>query len=171
MKMTLFADASFHPRTGAGGWGAWAIRDDWNRGQFLGGPIKFKNHKIDNSNTAEMAGIALALWQLDKQQALDGVEQVMIQCDNIAALGFIHKKIPRTKIIAQRGIFIGKTRWQNPVVAVMLDTIKEILDGKQVQVKHVKGHQGGELNGRAWVNTQCDAEARRHMTAMKRELR
>ena len=170
MRMTLFVDASFHPTTGAGGWGAWAKRDDWDRGRFFGGPIAFKEHKLDNSNTAEMAGIALALWVLGRDGVLAEVTEITIQCDNIAALGFINKRVSRVTIIAQKGIFIGKATWQNPVVPIMLDTVRKLLDGKRVKIKHVKGHQSKDKDGRGWVNMQCDAEARRHMQTMKKAL-
>lgn len=81
MRMTLFVDSSFCHKTGAGGWGGWAVRDDWQRGQFSGGPIRLREHAVDSSNTAEIAGIALALWRLHAGDALKGVTEILIQCD------------------------------------------------------------------------------------------
>lgn len=169
-RMTLFVDASFHPQSGAGGWGSWAIRDEWPQGVFQGGPIRFKAHEIDNSNTAELAGIALALWSHNQQGHLVDLDEVMIQCDNVAALSCIHKRVPRTRIVTQRGIFIGKTSWNNPVVPIILDTIKSTLASTRVALKHVKGHSDPRKDGRSWVNMQCDREARKHMSAMRKEL-
>lgn len=169
--MTLFVDSSLHPPTGAAGYGAWAKRDDWGRGRFSGGPITLKKGRLDNSNETELAGIALALWYHHKEGNLENVFELMIQCDNTAALAFILNRVPKSRVIRTGNAFIRtKPKNKNPIVPVVLDTIADLVKGKQVALRHIKGHQGGELAGRAWVNMQCDQEARRHMLAQRKYL-
>lgn len=174
MKMTLFADASLCSETGAAGWGSWAIRDGWGRGRFQGGQIKLKDTKITASNTAETAGIALALWQHYVQGDLKDLEAIMIQCDNLTALGYIKMRLPWAVVSKAKGIKHGgnivPVGGQSPVVRRMVDTIAETVQGMQVTLRHVKGHNDPEADGRSWVNNQCDAEAKRHMKALRKEL-
>ncbi|QIG69500.1 ribonuclease H protein [Rhizobium phage RHph_Y1_1] len=175
MKMTLFADASLCSETGAAGWGSWAIRDGWGRGRFQGGQIKLKDcKKITSSNTAETAGIALALWQHYVQGDLKDLEAIMIQCDNLTALGYIKTRLPWAVVSKAKGIKHGgnivPVGDASPVVRRMVDTIAETVQGIQVTLRHVKGHNDPSMDGRSWVNNQCDAEAKRHMKALRKEL-
>lgn len=173
--MTLFADASLCSETGAAGWGSWAIRDGWGRGRFQGGQIKLIGPKITASNTAELAGIALALWQHYVQGDLKGLTSIMIQCDNLTALGYILAKMPRAIVSKKPGLAHGgnivPVRGGSPVVERMLDTVAETLHGLTVTLRHVKGHNDPEMDGRSWVNNQCDAEAKRHMKELRKQLR
>lgn len=178
MKMTMFADASLCLETRAGGWGAWIKRDDWGRGMTLGGQLRCP---LKGSTTAELCGIACALWHARDRGYLSGILHLMIQCDNVSALGLLRIPLPHARM-APSG---EKTdvQWLAPVKPLTLhrlsDTEKEALDVVKgalpdasiaVSLRHVKGHGTGET-GRSWVNEQCDAEARRHMVTLRRQLR
>lgn len=170
MMLTLFADASFCPKTGAAGWGSWAIKDGWPKGKFLGGPIR---RELSTSNTAELCGIAAALWKHDQDGDLEGVTALMLQCDNVTALGYILAALPQASVRRlknQRNAPIGLARTQNKLHLEALDAIRKAGHGRRIFLRHVKGHNGTD-DGRSWVNTQCDAEARRHMEARRVELR
>src|SRR5262245_1015771 len=79
--VAIFADASFCPKSGAVGWGAWAKRDTWGRGKFMGGPIR---REIRNSTEAELCGIAAAIWQLNSEGLITDAAAFVVQCDNLA---------------------------------------------------------------------------------------
>jgi len=175
--MTLFVDASFCDRTGAAGWGAWAIRDDWGKGAFTGGTIKLADYRISSSTTAEIAGIALALWRLKAAGSLAGLHTLMIQCDNVAALAYIFQHVPNSTINygpksrENKSQHIrDKHKVRSPVVKKVLQTIRETVKGITIELRHVKGHQDPSSGGRAWVNHQCDREADRHMRALRKEI-
>lgn len=177
MRMTLFVDASFCDRTGAGGWGAWAIRDDWGKGAFSGGSIKLTGVQLSSSTTAEIAGIALALWRLKAAGSLDGLRVIMIQCDNVAALSYIFQHVPNATVNHgpkskenKSGHIRDKHKVKSPVVKKILQTIRETLKGITVELRHVKGHQNPGSGGRAWVNHQCDREADRWMRELRKEI-
>lgn len=169
MNMTLFVDASFHPETRAAGWGSWAIRDDWNKGRIMGGPVLYRDGKPETSNAAELAGIALALWKHDRLGDLQGVTRFLLQCDNIVALALIKQTIPGTRVVHTNKAHIGKTSFKDHKTEQVIETIREIIDGRSLSVKHVKGHKAN-ASGRFWVNTACDAEARKHMTEMRKKI-
>lgn len=167
--VTIFADASFCPKTGAAGWGAWAIRDGWGKGRFMGGPIR---RQIRNSTEAEICGLASAVHDLHRAKLLADVEAFILQCDNVAALGSIHHRVPWArwaKSCDARDVaaHFRKTKLRD-IEAEAIDAIKQITFGHAVWLRHVKGHVSG--TGRNWVNQQCDAEAGRHMRAMRLEL-
>lgn len=169
MMLTLFADASFCPRTGAAGWGSWAIKDGWQRGKFLGGPLR---RPMKSSTTAELCGLASALWMHDRAKELDDVNIFMLQCDNITALGYILAKLPRTSVRQLKGARQANIIPSHTDVKLhleALDAIREIVGDRQINLRHVKGHNGTN-DGRSWVNTQCDEEGRRHMQARRLEL-
>lgn len=173
MKMTLFADASFCPRTGAAGWGSWAIRDDWQRGKLQGGPIK-AHRKIKASNNAEVAGIALALWYHKHAGDLDGLTDILLQCDNVIALGYIKQKIHRTTVsvakVNRHHPRIVACGFSDKLVIAATQTIADMLEEiPNVGVRHVKGHSKTG-DSRSWVNEQCDKEARRHMLVVRKEI-
>ncbi len=170
MMLTLFADASFCPKTGAAGWGSWAIRDGWPKGKFLGGVFR---REITTSNTAELCGIASALWQHNKDGDLEGVKTLMLQCDNIVALGCIMRHVRGAyvkNLPGKKNVFIHPAPKMNGKLNMeAVEAIKTIVDGRSVMLRHIKGHNGTG-DGRSWVNSQCDAEARRHMQARRKEL-
>lgn len=169
MLLTLFADASFCPKTGAAGWGSWAMRDGWSKGKFLGGPLR---RAMTTSNTAELCGLASALWKHDKDGDLAGIQIFMLQCDNVVALGYIMSRLSNATARPLDGVrqaTIPRSFTRNKLCLEALAAIEQIVGDRRVLLRHVKGHNGTD-DGRSWVNTQCDAEARRHMVARRREL-
>lgn len=168
MKMTLFVDASFCSKTEASGWGSWAIRDEWKRGRFRGGPLNTRL-PIRNSNAAEVAGIGMSLWQHSMLGDLQGLTSILIQCDNVAALGYIYTAIPRA--IRSGQLPISKANWRtDELVGEVTHTIAELLSGvPQIGLRHVKAHTKND-DGRSWVNRRCDAEAKKNMFLQRKRL-
>ena len=171
MMLTLFADASFCPDTGAAGYGAWAIKETWDRGRFFSGPI---NVKCKSSNDAELLGIVSAAYALEEQKAFHDVTSIMIQCDNVTALGFILQSIPNTRVRPIAGLrapLLQGAPTGNKHNLKALKWFQETLAGKRVWLRHVKGHNTVENDGRSWVNTRCDEAARKHMVVRRAFLR
>lgn len=174
MKMTLFADASFCHKTGAGGWGAWAKRDDWPKGEFLGGPL---DCELRSSTTAELCGIACALWHCFDVGHLSGVSSLMVQCDNTEALSLIGHMLPTAFVYGSGdrrdqqhlpAVKPGRLRKLSIVENEALTVIATAVGDTRVLLRHVKGHTDRDT-GRAWVNGHCDAEARRHMEVLRKQ--
>lgn len=162
----MFVDASWHPETKAAGWGAWMVSDAWPRGQFDEGEIILKKRKCHSATVAEMAGIGLAVWNAHRRGDLEPVTELMIQCDCLAALQYI-----RCGLNAEqgKGLRISPLMWGSIIVGDIIETLKIVLEGKRIIVKHVKGHQESNT-GRAWVNNQCDAAAKRNMRSMRARI-
>lgn len=167
--VTVFSDASFCPKTKAAGWGAWAKRDGWENGRFYGGPLR---REMPNCTIAELCGAASVFWFLGRQNTFVDVDWIMLQCDSIAALSAIHT-LPSS--IWSRGRDAKKAasiaRRKKPFTALereALDAIDQAVSGRRLVLRHIKGHQNE--TSQHWVNNQCDAEARRHMQAMRLEL-
>lgn len=167
MNMTLFADASLCPRTGAAGWGAWAKHSDWDAGRFAGDP--FRRH-MEHSTQAELCGIASAIWHFDRHyDAFTGLHWLIVQCDNIHALSTLrHIGATEAKRKGARDVRLVFPRAAKlkPIEKEALDAIQNIMGDTPIFLRHVRGHRYGD--GRSWVNTKCDEEARRHMEAMRK---
>jgi ribonuclease HI len=169
--LTVFVDASHCSQTRAAGWGAWARRDDWQRGALLGDGFK---QDIPNSAVAELCGIANALTVLKQQGAFADIVLINVQCDCLRALSLMLTCIPWCTISkkAKTGSAIPLIRNSN--IAVMeqqaIDAIRVATSGHRISVKHVKGHSG-RAEGRSWVNDQCDRIAKRHMEQQRTERR
>lgn len=166
-SITIFADASFCPKTRAAGWGAWAKRDGWQAGRFFGGPLR---REITNSTQAEVCAMASALWRLNQDALIADAHTFVIQCDNVAALAAI-RRLPNsgwTRSDDRRDADLAVRRGElAPIEQEAVEAIETIAQGRPIWLRHVKGHVSG--TGRNWVNRQCDAEARRHMQAVRAE--
>jgi ribonuclease HI len=167
--LTLFADASFCPKTGAAGWGSWAIRDGWPKGKFHGGAFR---RELRNANEAELCGLASALWMHNRGGDLAEVDTFMLQCDNMVALETIRQHcggiFRKAKGIRLPPPNIRKTKL-SAIEHEAVKAISEIANARSILLRHVKGHNGTD-DGRSWVNTQCDTTAKLHMKARRREL-
>lgn len=167
MMLTLFADASHCPKTGACGWGAWARRDGWDKGEFLGAQFKTP---MKNIAEAELCALANALYHLDSKNLLDGVTGIMLQSDNLRCLSIIASRVPNVVIrnheeaakvpLLSPGAILSKIELK---AVPTFETIRLRLS--YMAVRHVKGHKAGE--GRQWVNRQCDEIAGKHMQDMR----
>lgn len=171
--LTLFVDASYCPKTKAAGWGAWLIKDGWDRGRFLGGPMR---RPFRSTLTVELCGIASAVHDLEVEGVLDSAKIIVVQCDNISALGAIVSNVPNASAASRRDVrdveHIPTVRMSScdSYAQEAIRYLRTVLVGKRIFARHIKGHQS-DNTGRAWINDQCDAEAKRHMRAVREELR
>lgn len=168
--LTVFVDASHCSTTRASGWGAWAKRNDWDRGSLIGG--RFAD-RMPNAGVAELCGIANALTALKKNDAFDQIELINIQSDCLRALQIIFTLVPGVKKSAKADNAAPVLPMQGKITDVEASAAKVIaslVDGFKVTVKHVKGHSK-DKQGRSWVNQQCDRIARGHMKDAREELR
>lgn len=168
--LTLFVDSSLCPQSAAGGWGAWAIREDWQSGILFGGPFgRFTSPRT--SREAELCGIANAIAALTKLDHLADVGRILVQCDCLQALEMIAGRLDRVTVSDHReghGIRPGGMRATELEIAA-LAAIEKV--GKPLLVRHVYGHRKGQ--SRQWVNRQCDTLAKTYMRqarAMRREV-
>lgn len=166
--LTLFVDSSLCLQTAAGGWGAWAIRDDWRAGHLFGGPFGRSTHP-QTSREAELCGIANALAALRKLGYLDDVERVLIQCDCLQALEIIAGRLQSVVVSNHPAGHMIRPGAMRPteLETAALAAIDEV--GRPLLVRHVYGHRKGE--DRQWVNRQCDAVAKGHMRAARAQRR
>lgn len=166
--MTLFVDASFCPDTGAAGFGSWAIRDGWLRGRMHSAPLETRTPLL-SSNAAEIAGIGMALWHHHLSGDLAGLDSINIQCDNLAALGYIRRGITRSKRVGKQAF--SDLGWKHDeLIGRVISTIDKLLvDIPSVTLKHVKGHSRKD-NGRSWVNHHCDRLAKSQMLIARNRL-
>jgi ribonuclease HI len=165
MILTLFCDASHCSRTLCAGWGAWAKREEWERGRIFGGPL---TSKPTNSTEAELAAIANALQQLAGSGDLAGIKTLMIQSDSLAALAVV-RSLPtaawsRSDDRRDSSSAPAKKRLSASDTA-SLSIIREAAGRRPLFLRHIKGHKSG--TGRNWVNGQCDRVAKRHMVQLR----
>lgn len=168
MLLTLFCDASYRLETNVAGWGAWAKRNEWERGLVFGGLV---HHNIRNSTDAETCGIACAISNLSRNGSLAGISSILVQCDSASALGvyMLYSKVSVSHSGHQKDVaFIHKRKNISPAEQQALEEVERMLDGRRVFLRHVKGHSN---NGtRSWVNRVCDHEARKHINARNHPL-
>jgi ribonuclease HI len=164
-NVTLFTDASFCHKTGAAGWGAWAVCDSWQKSLVFGGAIQ----GAVTVNDAEMAGVAAALTQLAAEGRLADATFIVVQADNMRVLQMLAKFTDAQLAAAKDGVVEVPMRLRmSPMETAALDQFKAAVGEKPVWLRHVKGHNNGD--GRHWVNSQCDREARGHMMSERRRM-
>ena len=169
MLITIFADASHCPHTKAAGWGAWAKGDGWKQGVTFGGSLGIRTN---NSAEAELAAIASAVRTLFNNDSMRKYDAVMIQSDSLRALQVIYHALDTCHIANHsEGAPIPYTAQLtlSPAEKKTADNLVELLRGRMVYVRHVRGHQRG--GGRSWVNRTCDEIARRGMIKQTRKRR
>lgn len=158
--ITLFVDASFDQATKKAGWGAWAKRDEWRRGQTFDGIVIGANH----SHEAELIAIANAIEKLEDHGAYANLSAVLVQTDCVRALQVMKQFIYGSRQSALELEFDDRQK-VNPTKAEAdaVSRIGDVLMRTRVRLnlRHVYGHQAGA--GRSWVNNFCDASAKRRM--------
>lgn len=159
MSVTIFTDASVIKRHGVAGWGGWAKADN-NHAITSSGPLPYD----ENSTTAELRAIANFTWWLKRINYLKPQPDfVMLQSDSVEALIAIAKVMPNaTHSQRDNGVCLSTWRQRNPIRPEWepaAEKIKEILEGQNVILRHVRGHQEG--GGRNWVNRKCDELAKK----------
>jgi ribonuclease HI len=161
LLLTLFVDSSLCPKTFAGGWGAWAIREGWSKGMLFGGAFGHDTSPR-SSREAELCGIANAIAALGKLGHLTEVDRVMVQCDCLQALEMIAGRLDHVTVTDHRDGHKISSRVVMTPRALELAAL-EVIEraGKTLLVRHVYGHRKGAK--RQWVNRQCDTLAKTHM--------
>lgn len=164
--LTLFADASFCPRTLAAGWGAWVKRDGLTTGEVFGDPLKY----METSQMAELAAIYEALRVCQERDWLKGIRIIMVQSDCEWALQRILALCARARQSPKghrfNRVYVNAA---GPHAKICWDIAGIVGADRQLLLRHVKGHNGGK-EGRSWVNEQCDRIARGHMNARRKKL-
>ena len=143
MRVTIIADASHCPTTKVAGYGFWIASD---RGKKSGDGI-FKE-KLINSNSAEMMSVANAFHIALKEGYILEGDQVLIQCDCLAALN----------------AFQGKRIGLNEEETSAVEHVNQLTERFSLDVtyRHVKGHTKGE-DRRSKSNILCDKKAKANM--------
>jgi ribonuclease HI len=164
MSMTLFVDASFDAKTGCAGFGAWAKCDLWQSGLSFGGIIKTK---CKTSAETEICGIANALARVAPTILENKISHVVLQCDNIRALGAIACNVRSGGVAkARNGVAIALVRDLTAVERKACDFIANL--NIKIWVRHVRGHRSGD--GRQGVNNMCDLLAKSYMRTQRAKL-
>lgn len=170
MNITIFVDASWCPRTFAGGVGAWVKKEGWGRGYTLGAPLP---NKTPSSSSAELLGIHQVIKFLHEQGDLRDVDWLVLQCDNTNALAAVMRwgKFQEAATKGDRDVrvkleyataFRGHERAWAKEVGEWTSHMRSRL------VRHVRGHQEGTTT-RSWVNEKCDEIAKLYMRAARRK--
>lgn len=170
MNITIFVDASWCPRTFAGGAGAWIKKDGWGRGYTLGDALPVKTR---SSSVAELLGIHQVMKFLHEQGDLSDVQHLMLQCDNTNALAAIMRwaKFQEAATKGERDVRV-KLDYAAHFRAEERDWARSVGEWtshiRSRLVRHVKGHQEG-TSTRSWVNEKCDEIAKTAMRAARRK--
>lgn len=165
MWLTVFSDASWDSKFGAAGFGAWAMREDWEQGRFMSGSL---NQVLISSTEAELCGIAKALHSLP-EGAFDGITHLSLQCDAVGALGMIYYRlIGRVQLSHVKGEkdvpILRNGNDPTMLQKKALDVIRKTVPiDVPIFLRHIKGHGKKSGSGRTWVNNQCDKLAKTHM--------
>ena len=170
MNITIFADASFCPKTKAAGWGAWAKANGWTQGRIFGAPF---TTTPPHNNAAEVAALVNAVYSVRNSGSLTGMRAMYLQTDSFRALQLMrHYGLISTILQPPPHVGAGKIKSENihayedRAIQLMVAIVEQT--DIRVAGKYVPGHKKGD--GRFWVNRQCDREARKHMAAMREEL-
>lgn len=142
MLVTIIADASWDPETGAGGYGYWSVSQ---RGRHSGGGAL--KSLARNNNVAEMMAVVNGVHMAFAHEIAMPGDSLLAQTDCQAAILAFEGK--RLLSVDERMIVEGLNR---------------LIDAKQADIrfKHVKGHTRGEVP-RLWVNNHCDGLAKTGM--------
>lgn len=137
MRATVITDASFCPKTKAGGWACWITPDVGTRVKLSG---KFQNLP-ESATFAELwsayNGLAVAYKM--------GARVILLQSDCMTV-----------------GTAISKPNGKHGFGPFRDEHIPDAV----VQFRHVKGHTNDPA-ARSYVNRWCDAEAKRHMRELR----
>ena len=151
MLVTIIADASWCPHTGAAGYGAWIATD---RGkQNIQGPMKIP---VKCSKSAEMMALVNAVYQGIKDGLIESFDVVILQSDCLFGL----RTFQGTHLIENEHDALAKEYLEKYVKLLNLT----------VTYKHVKGHTNRQ-EARYRVNNMCDENAKKHMRKMRSRLK
>lgn len=142
--VSMFADASFCEESGTIGWAVWA-RNDERVKKWSG--VEKTSRPDASSNYAEAVAVFKGVARVIEEFKPDSIHVVT---DSLAVIDVIKRP--------SRNIPRDPKAWQ----LQFQDQLFELLKGKRITAKHVKGHNGQETP-RKWVNRWCDIEARKQM--------
>lgn len=169
--VTLFCDVSFCPNTKAAGYGAWYRTDDMEKGEFFGGQVPVA---CSSSNDGEFWGCALALREVYARLSGKAPAAIVLQCDNIMALGWMSRFHPNAGGVGERHQTHAIPEGRNAPPAEMelaVSVVRNFDPQLRLWLKHVKGHDTKSKTGRSWVNKRCDRLAKDFMSAKRASVR
>lgn len=155
MLVTVFSDASWCPRTKAGGWGAWAKSERVQWGVQFSGAFR---RLASSSNEAEIMAAACALASTLRSEVATVGDTILFEIDNEHALRLVTHDEPAGRR--------PRTPLEKEAIEVLLDL--KIRHGLVFRTRHVKGHSGRQRRDRFGVNELCDRLARKHMQEARR---
>lgn len=167
-RVTIFTDASLCATTGFAGWGAW-MKADGERSMLVGSAFR---EKISSSTEAEIRGGANAIAFGLGRGIIKPGDVIMWQCDSTTALQWLMRLYPFVRDRpAPGGLSVPPprvARAKGPA-STGAQLMAETCQGADLKVivRHVRGHQAGEL--RQWVNRKCDEIAKTHMRRIRAE--
>jgi len=149
MNVTIIADASYCPETGAGGYGFWIA---CGRGR-IGGNGEFIL-PVESSCAAEMQAIINALHKAIQKQLVCKSDMVLLQTDCQQAIDNFLK-------------FRRGTTHEQKLVKYLHKL--ENMNNLDIRFRHVPGHTRGD-EPRLAANNTCDRQARAHMRAARNRI-
>lgn len=144
MITTLFTDASWCPKTRAGGWAAWVKSDS---GTFKRSGRLSKD--VTNSYFAELMAFVNGCYFA--VSSVPDTTLLVAQTDCTTIMHRIKEK-KKLKPFEQHAYAILDNR----------------LEGVRLSVRHVKAHTSN-TDPRSYINNWCDINAKLHMRSLRRE--
>lgn len=157
--VTIFSDASVGA-DGTVGWGAW-VKADGKDGITRQGVLKMKT--ID-SCTAELCALVNAVHAGIRNGLVRQGDVIMLQCDNLNALGWVLKRVRGAVDNPAKGglspVLSRKKKKLNregaPEIVKAVSLLNATVTDYRIayQVRHVRGHKKG--GGRQFINRTVD---------------
>jgi ribonuclease HI len=157
MLVTVFSDASWCPKTKAGGWGAWAKSERVQWGVQFSGAFR---RMVTGSNEAEIMAAACALASTLRSEVAAMGDTILFEIDNEHALRLVTPDAPTGRQ--------PRTDLEKEAIEVLLAL--KTRHGLIFKTRHVKGHSGRERRDRFGVNELCDRLARKHMLEARQRV-
>lgn len=151
--VTAITDASWCPKTKAGGWACW-VTSSQQRQQWQGGLDYF----CTNSAEAETCAIMLTIRALENWGFMRGDHKLLVQSDCYPALDCFNNR--------DRDTWNPKSTIQKAAV----NDVRYLLDVNTVEFRHVKGHQDSRKGARYYVNNWVDRQAKNEMKKLRKEF-
>lgn len=143
MRVTIIADASFCPQTGAAGYGWWTACERGKQGG--GGAIK---DKVCSSSAAEMIALVNALDLSLRFNLVQGGDHILFQTDCMAAID------------AYKGKRMELNKSERAAKKLFYDMKRQ--HDLTYSFRHVKGHTN-RTEARFVTNNLCDMRAKAGM--------
>ena len=145
MLVTCYCDASFCPRTGAGGWACW-LRSDLGRIVKAGPCPDYVTRSHEAELAAALAGIHFAV------QTWPATARVLVRSDDRTTCRML----------------TGRQNARHPGARKLLEKVHRIPVLRSA--RWVKGHQGDTGNADAYINNRVDRYARAEMRRLRARI-